>query len=111
MKKALLFTYLFLPCSLTLFAQTEQSPRIVHVKEKSAIHVPPQEAPAGLTKIYSNLGSSKTDLYTISAAGSFGDHTPAPVAPFSSQSHLRRNPTLMFHRRRLLCSTLAERTR
>ncbi len=63
MKKTLLFTCLLLFCNLTLFAQTEQSPRIMHVKEKSAIHVPPQEAPAGLTKIYSNLGSSKTDLY------------------------------------------------
>jgi hypothetical protein len=35
----------------------------VHIAERWAIHVPPQEAPAGLQKIYSNLGSSKTDLY------------------------------------------------
>ncbi len=92
-KKALLFTYLFLPCSLTLFAQTEQSPRIVHVKEKSAIHVPPQEAPAGLTKIYSNLGSSKTDLYNdLSGWVVWGPHSssggPFFVAiPFTPKSN------------------------
>jgi len=51
-----------------LFAQTGQSPRIVHVKEKSAIHVPPQDVPAGLTKIYSNLGGSATDLYNSNSA-------------------------------------------
>jgi hypothetical protein len=55
-------------CFLTFYtlaavAQAGHSPKIVHIKEKSAIHVPPQEAPAGLKKIYNNLGKSKTDLY------------------------------------------------
>lgn len=62
MKKTLMFVCVLVLCNLTLFAQTRY-PRIVHTHEKSAIHVPPQEAPAGLTKIYSNLGKSKTDLY------------------------------------------------
>jgi hypothetical protein len=50
-------------CSPILHAQTESSHRIVHTTEKSAIHVPPQEAPTGLQVIYSDLSSSKTDLY------------------------------------------------
>ena len=58
-----MFVFVLILCNLTLFAQTEKGPRIVHITEKSAIHVPPQEAPAGLKKIYSNLGKSKTDLY------------------------------------------------
>jgi hypothetical protein len=40
--------------NLTLFAQTVKSPWMIHGTEKSAIHVPPQEIPAGLTRIYSN---------------------------------------------------------
>ena len=63
MKKTLLFGYLLTLCNLTLFAQTGERPRIVHTTEKSAIHVPPQDAPAALQKIYSNLGTSSTDLY------------------------------------------------
>jgi hypothetical protein len=62
MKKTLLFVCLLILCNLTLFAQTG-TPRIVHAKENSSVHVPPQETPASLTKIYSNLGASKTDLY------------------------------------------------
>jgi hypothetical protein len=50
-------------CNLTLLGQTEKGPRIIHSIEKSPIHVPPEAAPAGLQKIYSNLGSLKTDLY------------------------------------------------
>jgi hypothetical protein len=49
-------------CNLTLFAQVGKRPEIVQTTEKSAIHVPPQEAPTGLTKIYGNLGT-KTNLY------------------------------------------------
>ena len=45
-----------------MFAQSGKRPAIVHTPEKSTIHVPPQEAPESLTKIYGNLGS-KTDLY------------------------------------------------
>jgi hypothetical protein len=49
-------------CNLSLLAQTGKHPRILHTTEKSAIHVPPQEAPADLEKIYSNLYTA-TDLY------------------------------------------------
>jgi hypothetical protein len=63
MKKTLMFVCVLLLCNLTLLAQTAGSRRTVHTPEKSAIHVPAQEAAAGLKKIYSNLGSSKTDLY------------------------------------------------
>jgi hypothetical protein len=62
--------------TLTAVAQTGQTSRIVHTKEKSAIHVPPQEAPAGLKKIYSNLGKSKTDLYNET----FGYGIEGPLA-------------------------------
>jgi hypothetical protein len=61
-KKILLFVCLLALCNLTLFAQSKRSPQIVRIPEKSAIHVPPQQAPAGLKKIYSNLGT-QTDLY------------------------------------------------
>jgi len=50
-------------CNLTLLAQTGKPPRALHTPEKSAIHVPAQETPAALTKIYGNLGS-KTDAYS-----------------------------------------------
>jgi hypothetical protein len=63
LKKTLIFVCLLVFCNLTLFAQTVKSPRMIHGTEKSAIHVPPQEVPASLTRIYSNLGTSKTDLY------------------------------------------------
>ncbi len=46
-----------------LFAQAEKALRVLHTTEKSANHVPPQEAPAGLKKIYSNLGEVKLNLY------------------------------------------------
>ncbi len=62
MKKVTLVVSLFTLCNL-LFGQTDKSPRSVHTTEKSAIHVSAQEIPATLTKIYSNLGSSATDLY------------------------------------------------
>ena len=68
MKKTLLFACLLALSNFTLFAQTAKHPRELHTPEKSAIHVPPQEAPAGLTKIYSNLGKSKTDLFSDGAA-------------------------------------------
>ncbi|MBI3477234.1 MAG: hypothetical protein HY010_15995 [Acidobacteria bacterium] len=61
MKKIALYLCLLTLCSVTLLAQTRGT-RIVHTKEKSGIHVPAQEAPVGLTKIYNNLGK-KTDAY------------------------------------------------
>lgn len=67
MKKMLMAVFLVTLCNVAPLAQTARHPRIVHITEKSAIHKPPQEAPAGLETIYSNLGSSKIDLYTDSA--------------------------------------------
>jgi len=66
-KQALMFVYLLALCSPTVFAQTGERPRSVHITETSAIHVPPQEIPAGLETIYSNLGSSK-NLYNDQAS-------------------------------------------
>ena len=66
LKKTLIFVCFLVLCNLTLFARTAKSPRMIHGTEKSAIHVPPQEVPVGLTKIYGNLGTSKTDLYNAS---------------------------------------------
>ncbi len=62
MKRASLLVCLLVFCSLTLLGQIGKSPRSSYTKEKSAIHVPPQETPAALKTIYSNL-KSKTDLY------------------------------------------------
>jgi hypothetical protein len=53
---------LFLLCNLAAFAQAGKHPRILHTTEKSAVHLPPQDAPAHLQKIYSNL-YTPTDLY------------------------------------------------
>jgi hypothetical protein len=50
-------------CSLILLAQTGKPPRAVHAAEKSPIHVPAQDEPTALAKIYGNLGS-KTDAYS-----------------------------------------------
>jgi hypothetical protein len=63
MKRTLLLVCVLTLCNLMLLAQTGKRPRIVHTTEKFAIHIPPQEAPATLTKIYSNLGTM-TNLYT-----------------------------------------------
>ena len=63
MKKGLLYVCLFLLCSTTLLGQERQGPRVVSTMENSAIHVPPQEAPASLRKLFSNLGKSGSDLY------------------------------------------------
>ncbi len=62
MKNVLLFVGLSL-CNLVSAAQTVNHTRLAHTTEKSAIHVPAQEAPKSLKKIYSNLGTSSTDLY------------------------------------------------
>jgi hypothetical protein len=62
-KKTLLLVYLLPILNLTLFAQTGEGPRTTRTREKSTIHVAADDAPAALTKIYSNLGS-KTDAYS-----------------------------------------------
>ncbi len=61
--KIVLSTCLLSLCTLMLFAQAGRLPRAVHSTEKSSVHVPPEETPASLKKIYSNLGTSSTDLY------------------------------------------------
>jgi hypothetical protein len=96
-KTALMFVCLLTLCSLTMLAQTAKGPRAVHTTEKSAIHMPPQEAPAALTRIYSNLGT-KTDLYldsdgwSLTGFNSFGGESSAfsialPFIP-KSNSHV-----------------------
>lgn len=83
MKKALMLVWLFALCNLTLLAQIGQNPRVVHTKEKSAIHVPPQEASEGLKRIYSNLGKSKTELYYDSVGWSIsGPNSEDSVTSF-----------------------------
>jgi hypothetical protein len=70
---------------MALFAQ---NPRIVHTKEKSAIHVPPQASPEGSKIIYSNL-KSKTDLYNDNYgwAISLEESVAIPFTP-KSDSHV-----------------------
>ncbi len=91
----LLFVCLLAVNNLTLLAQTGKGPRSIHVTEKSAIHVPSQEAPAALAKIYSNLGT-KTDAYNdtenwiISGPNSsigFAESLGLPFTP-KSNSHV-----------------------
>jgi hypothetical protein len=91
-KKILIFLGLLLLCNPSLLAQTSQH-WIVNSKERSAIHVP-QEAPEGLEKIYSNLGSSKTDLYGPSywnvfgpASGAGNGYTSFVGMPFAPRSN------------------------
>jgi hypothetical protein len=70
-KKRLLFVCLLVLWSLTLLAQTRKSPRTAHTIEKSAIHVPPDDVPLGLTKIFSNLPSRTPTFTSTITAGSF----------------------------------------
>ena len=94
MQKTLLFVCLLTLCNLSLFSQTSgTSPLVVHTTEKSAIHVPPQEAPAGLKIIHTNL-SRKGDLYNYSAVhgwelagpNSVGGITEFIAMPFTPKS-------------------------
>lgn len=63
MKRALLLVCLFTFGTLTLLAQSGKVPRAAHTTEKSRIHVAPQAAPAGLIKIFSNLGPNQFNIY------------------------------------------------
>ena len=63
MKKILLLAGLLTISNLALFGQTVEQPRMLHHKETFAVHVPPQEAPQGLTTIYSSLGTDPKNLY------------------------------------------------
>jgi hypothetical protein len=62
-KKILMLTGLLTIFILALFGQTVEQPRMLHHKETFAVHVPPQEAPQGLTTIYSSLGTDSKNLY------------------------------------------------
>jgi hypothetical protein len=94
-KKTLLLACQLSLCSLALFSQTRSRPRAVRNTETSAILVSPQEAPVGLKKIYSNLGSVKTDLFNASEGSEIsgpnsgsGEHSFAlPFTP-KSNSHV-----------------------
>ena len=63
MKKILLLAGLLTISNLSLFGQTVAQPRMLHHKETFAVHEPPQEAPQGLTTIYSSLGTDPKNLY------------------------------------------------
>ena len=88
MKKNLLLLCLLALCNLTLFGQNGKSPRVVRAPEKSAIHLPTQEIPAGLKIIYSNFGTA-TDLYATigwALSGPNSGHTEFIGMPFTPQS-------------------------
>lgn len=88
MKKTLLLLCLLAILNLTLFAQTGEGPRVSRTTEKSTIHVAAADAPAALTKIYSNLGP-KTDAYndtdglTLSGPKSAFGFTQFVAMPFT----------------------------
>jgi len=62
-KKTLVLVFLLMFSTSLLFAQAKHVGRMTTTTEKSAIHTPSQDEPAGLAKIYSNLGKKKTDVY------------------------------------------------
>lgn len=62
-KKTLLMASLLMISNLSLFGQTAAQPRRLHHKGTSAIYVPAEEAPEGLTTIYSSLGTDPKNLY------------------------------------------------
>jgi hypothetical protein len=83
-------------CGTALFAQESRNtahPRMVRTTEKSQIHVPAQDAPAGLKGIYSNLGP-KADAYNGGggfllrgpAAGNFPVFVAMPFTPKSNST-------------------------
>jgi hypothetical protein len=91
-KRILLIVCVLVLCNLMLFAQAPQHPRILHAPKNSAIHIPPQDQPAGLQLIFSNLNKSLTDLYngfdgwTISGPNSSGG-TSFIALPFIPKSN------------------------
>jgi hypothetical protein len=87
-KKNLMCLCFLTLCTLTLLAQTDRL--AVHRTEKPAFHTAGQQTPAGLAKIFSNLGS-KTDLYddangwVVRGPNAGGTHFIAsPFAPKSN---------------------------
>jgi hypothetical protein len=88
-KKTLIFLCCVSLCNLTLFAQIGRV--FLHTTEKSSMPVPAQEPPAGLKKIYSNLGP-KTNLYDAAIDWSVsGPNSPAGThffaLPFTPKSN------------------------
>jgi hypothetical protein len=92
MNRVPLFMCFLTLCNLTLFGQSGEFSKVVHTAEKSAIHVPPQAAPAGLTIIYTNLGK-KGDLYNCCGFILSGPNSPSGSAfvftamPFTPKSN------------------------
>lgn len=72
MKKDLLFACFLASCNLALFGQTREPAKVAHTEEKSSIHVPAQEAPAGLQVIYSNLGKPPNAYNAVQGWGILG---------------------------------------
>lgn len=92
MKKNLMLACLLTLGNLTLLAQTGKSPRFVHTKEKSAIHVPSQEAPMGLKKIFGNLGKptnayNDTSGWSVSGPNSITNFAEFIALPFTPKSN------------------------
>lgn len=98
MRTVMIFGCLLTICNLTLIAQTERFPRHLHVAEKSALRVPPQDGPTSLKVIYGNLGKVNTDLYDDtggwavegpSSASGYSESVALPFKP-KSNSHVSR---------------------
>jgi hypothetical protein len=62
-KRVLFLVCLFALCNLTLLAQTGKGLQVASTTEKSKVHVAPQAVPAGMQKIFSNLGPNQYNLY------------------------------------------------
>jgi len=63
-RQALRMVALLAISACTLFAQTAGQPQMLHHTGKfTGPHVPPQEAPEGLSTIYSTLGTDPNNLY------------------------------------------------
>jgi hypothetical protein len=96
-KKTALLACLVALGNLTLLAQTEKTPRIVHTSEKSAIHQPPQGVPTSMKVIYDNLSSVGTNLYNdtfgwLVAGPNSSSSSTSMALPFSprADSHVSR---------------------
>jgi hypothetical protein len=91
-KNALLIACLFTFGHLTLLAQTQAYPRMLHTRPKSAVRVPAQEVPAGLKKIYSSLGPRNNpyngnDGWGISGPNSIAQRSSFVAVPFTPKSN------------------------
>jgi len=92
MKTVALLVCLFAFCNLMLLAQRKEGLRSEQVGEKSAMKATPQEDPAGLKTIYTNLGKSKTELYdgfgfVVSGPNSAYGYSEFEALPFTPKSN------------------------